>query len=675
MQNSHLYILRRNFYLSRICILFTLSFLFHTNLWSQADSSFYYTNKLLRESPTSKDSLKTCIRFMKYWQNNANYKNVAIYAEMGLKLAHSLRDSTSFYVADAYIGLGIACMRTMKSDQALSNFIKAEKLLIKDPYRLTFIQLQRGLIFYFNQDYTHALEIFRSVEKKAIELKKTYIEALALMDIGNIFFERFKADSALKYYDKSLHTPKAEELSDSTLYMSLYMNIGNVYSSIMKHEKAKPYLLEAYRLIKKYNRKSSLPIITYNLSSIEFYLKENANASEHLKQSIQYANLINDKRNLLFAYKFKLRLDSAMGLKDSFYKDFVLYNNLNDTLRSSELFGKMAEMQTKYDVDKKDNEIILLNKDKDLQDEKLKKQRIITTLVLIGLLIFTLLSIVLYRNYRAKNHANRLLEIQKVDIENKRQLLAIKNEKIEDSIMYAKRIQEAILPADLFLTDEVKDYFVYYLPKDVVSGDFYWRYLLGNDLFFAVADCTGHGVPGAMMSMLGYDLLEHAVKDKKLKEPADILTFMNTQIIEKLYKSNPDGAKDGMDITLCKLDLISKKLTYSGAKNDLYLVSYTEVEILSVDKHSIGYQNHVTYTQANHVLSSATSVYLFTDGYCDQKGGPENKKYMKPKFKKLLQEIHNLSCAEQKEKIQATFLAWKGEHAQRDDILVVGFRV
>ena len=190
-----------------------------------------------------------------------------------------------------------------------------------------------------------------------------------------------------------------------------------------------------------------------------------------------------------------------------------------------------------------------------------------------------------------------------------------------------------------------------------------------------MADCTGHGVPGAMMSMLGYDLLEHAVKDKGLKEPGEILSFMNSELIEKLYKSNPDGAKDGMDITLCRLNLNSKELSYSGAKNDLYVVSASGIEILSVDKHSIGYHNNAIYTQATHKLGSAVCVYLFTDGYCDQKGGFENKKYMKPRFKRLLQEIHALPCEEQKMKIEEAFLSWKSEHVQRDDILIVGLRV
>ena len=177
------------------------------------------------------------------------------------------------------------------------------------------------------------------------------------------------------------------------------------------------------------------------------------------------------------------------------------------------------------------------------------------------------------------------------------------------------------------------------------------------------------------MSMLGYDLLEHAVKDKGLQEPAEILSFMNTQLIEKLYKSNPDGAKDGMDISFCKLNLLTKELTYSGAKNDLYVVSDTAIETLTVDKNSIGYQDKVVYTQAVYQLNTNTHVYLFTDGYCDQKGGTENRKFMKPNFKKLLQEIHTLPCAVQKEKLHEHFMTWKGEQGQKDDILIVGFSI
>jgi len=216
---------------------------------------------------------------------------------------------------------------------------------------------------------------------------------------------------------------------------------------------------------------------------------------------------------------------------------------------------------------------------------------------------------------------------------------------------------------------------VLYLPKDIVSGDFYWRHQEGRELFFAAVDCTGHGVPGAMMSMLGYDLLEYAVKDKGLREPEEILHLLNRQIIEKLNGGNSDTSTDGMDLTLCRLNLDTLQLVYAGAKNDLFVISDNELQVLRVTKCAIGYSLQTVYTQATRSLKKNDEIFLLTDGYSDQKGGPQKKKFMLRKLKTLLMELSSLTCKDQQQKLLAEFEQWKGSAPQKDDILFVGFRI
>ncbi len=263
---------------------------------------------------------------------------------------------------------------------------------------------------------------------------------------------------------------------------------------------------------------------------------------------------------------------------------------------------------------------------------------------------------------------NNTIERQKKEVEDK-------NKNINDSINYARRIQEAILPARLFEPEEVKDHFIYFSPKDIVSGDFYWRFKDGDDLFIAVVDCTGHGVPGAMMSMLGYDLLEYAVKDKGLREPAFIIQAMNEQLMQKLIKGNNGGSTDGMDMTLCKLNPKTGTLTYAGAKNELCIANNTGMHRCTVDKRSVGYESGFAFTQKTVALQSDEMVFLYTDGYADQKGGPDNGKYLGARFRTLLQGISGLTCAEQKQSLQNEFSDWKKDFEQRDDVLVVGFKL
>jgi serine phosphatase RsbU (regulator of sigma subunit) len=175
--------------------------------------------------------------------------------------------------------------------------------------------------------------------------------------------------------------------------------------------------------------------------------------------------------------------------------------------------------------------------------------------------------------------------------------------------------------------------------------------------------------------MLGYDLLEYAVKDKGLREPSEILNLMNSQIIEKLNTDHAETATDGMDLTLCRFNLDTRELVYAGAKNDLFLFSDNELTTLRVTKCSIGYSAQMEYTQSSRVLKNNDQVFLLTDGYSDQKGGPEQKKFMIRKLKNLLEEVSSLPCLEQESILLSTFEGWKGTYPQKDDVLFVGFRV
>jgi len=373
-------------------------------------------------------------------------------------------------------------------------------------------------------------------------------------------------------------------------------------------------------------------------------------------------------------YARKAKLDSALGLMDSAFVARKAFMDLNDSINNSKLFQRIGEMQTRFDVDKKNQEIKLLNKDKVLADEKMQKQTLVARIVTGALIVFSLLLVLLLRIVLAKRRANNILIKQKAELDEKRKQLALKNEKIGESIRYARKIQEAVLPPALFLPQEVKENFTLSSAKDTLSGDFYWRYRSEEDLFIAIVDCTGHGVPGAMMSMLGYDMLEYAVKEKGTREPQKILEEMNAYIIEKLFKNNTEGAKDGMDLTLCRLNLKTREILFSGAKNNLMVVSSGKFKEYEVDKYSIGYRKGMNYHQDRIILSSNDMVYLSTDGFPDQKGGPDGKKFGSSRFKALLTEVAGLSATLQCQRLEQELKAWKGGNGQRDDILVTGFR-
>lgn len=268
--------------------------------------------------------------------------------------------------------------------------------------------------------------------------------------------------------------------------------------------------------------------------------------------------------------------------------------------------------------------------------------------------------------------SNLLLEQQKTIIE-------VKNKDITDSIKYAKQIQEAILPSDDHLRSHVSDAFILFKPKDIVSGDFYWYSVKGDSLLIAAADCTGHGVPGALMSMLGSSFLNEIVNEKEIFKPSDILSEIRSRIVKILQQKNSaSNSKDGMDIALINLNLKTKELQYAGAFNPLWIARGEEMLEVKADKFPIGnYIGEAGAVFTNHTLPviEGDVIYLFSDGYADQFGGPKGKKFKYKQLKEKVLQIKNESMPVQKKILDTSIGEWAGMLEQVDDILMIGIRV
>lgn len=252
-----------------------------------------------------------------------------------------------------------------------------------------------------------------------------------------------------------------------------------------------------------------------------------------------------------------------------------------------------------------------------------------------------------------------------------------KNKEITDSIAYGKRIQNAILPNKDLVRKYFPDSFVLYKPKDIVAGDFYWMEQVGEHILFAVADCTGHGVPGAMVSVVCNGALNRAVREFKLTSPGKVLDKVTDLVIEA-FRHSDDTFRDGMDIALCSWDLATGEILYSGANNPVYVVKTKEKKIIAYppSKQPIGaYDKRKPFEDAKLDLEKNDMLYLFTDGMADQFGGPKGKKFKYKKFKELLVSISNRSSKEKKDDVEAIFESWRGDMEQVDDICIVGICV
>ncbi|MBI3520493.1 MAG: SpoIIE family protein phosphatase [Bacteroidetes bacterium] len=268
---------------------------------------------------------------------------------------------------------------------------------------------------------------------------------------------------------------------------------------------------------------------------------------------------------------------------------------------------------------------------------------------------------------------------QKEEIELKTKELEILFKQVTDSIHYAKRIQEAILPPNNLVKQILPESFVLYKPKDIVSGDFYWIDKKNEWCYFAAVDCTGHGVPGAFMSIVGYNILKDILKNTESTEPAVIMDKMNDGVAHTLHTNTTSGqqTKDGMDMTLCAINYDTLELQFSGAFNPLYIIRNNELIQYKADKFPVGMFIGEKQAFTNHriQLQKGDSIYIFSDGYADQFGGPKGKKFMAGNFRQLLMDVSKLPIERQKSMLNQTIEEWRGNLEQVDDILIIGVQV
>ncbi|MCR5456246.1 MAG: SpoIIE family protein phosphatase [Bacteroidales bacterium] len=305
---------------------------------------------------------------------------------------------------------------------------------------------------------------------------------------------------------------------------------------------------------------------------------------------------------------------------------------------------------------------------------------LIAVFIIIGVVVLGLLA-VLYLAFRKIKRINSRLEAQKDEIECQKNLILVKNEQITDSINYARKIQDSILVPEAKIKRWLPDMFIYYKPKDIVSGDFYWFSRFESKYVITAIDCTGHGVPGAFLSMIGNTLLHEIVNIKHVFKPDQILAMLHTGITLALNQNSEDyGSEGGMDMSLCTVDTKLNRFQFAGAKNSIYVVQGDKLKILKANYYSVGGKSlrpdmKVSFTCYDFMYDENTSIYMFSDGYLDQFGGESNEKFNAQRFKELILANRSLPMEEQKAVVTKTMEQWIGDRQQIDDFLVMGVKL
>ena len=300
--------------------------------------------------------------------------------------------------------------------------------------------------------------------------------------------------------------------------------------------------------------------------------------------------------------------------------------------------------------------------------------------IIIGVLVLSLVAVLMFMLRKIKR-INTELQLQKNEIEQQKNLIEQKNCEITDSINYARKIQDSILLPETKLKKWLPQMFIYFKPKDIVSGDFYWFSKYENKYVITAIDCTGHGVPGAFLSMVGNTLLHEIVNIKHVFKPDVILTMLHTGIRLALNQSSEDSEnEDGMDMSLCTVDAKLHRFQFAGAKNNLYVVQGDKLKILKANYYSIGGRQirpdlQVEFTCYDFMYDDNTSIYMFSDGYLDQFVGEDNEKLNTQRFREMILNNRNLPMEQQKAVLAETMDKWKGDRQQIDDFLVLGVKL
>jgi serine phosphatase RsbU (regulator of sigma subunit)/Tfp pilus assembly protein PilF len=566
-----------------------------------------------------------------------------------------------------------------------------------------------GTLYTMQEDNAKALDYFLKSLKMNEGLGFKEQISTNLGNIGLVYFAKKDYSTALNYYQRALKMN--EEIGNPQEILINLSNIGSVYQEQGDNERALATQLKVIKIAEKLQLKNVIAATLGNIGANYFKEKKYGPAEDYFKRALALNLEIGllkqvTELNRMLHNLYVTTNDHKAALIH--YKNYILYR---DSLLNKENSKKQVELEMQYSFDKKEALAGAEQAKKDaLNKEELKKQRMQRNGFIIGFALMIALAAVIYRNFRTKSKANAIISKQKEEVElqreiaeNQKLLVEEKNKEILDSITYAKRLQLAILPPEKFVKDLLPNSFILYKPKDIVAGDFYWMHIVESSEFgvqsaepiselrtknselilIAAADCTGHGVPGAIVSVVCSNALNRAVKEFGLNEPGKILDKVRELVVETFERSESE-VKDGMDIALCSLqkNRSGYTLQYAGANNPLWLIRKNttdgKFELIETraDKQPIGkYPNSKPFNANTIELQKGDTIYIFTDGYSDQFGGDTGKKLKTANSKKLLLSIQEKSMEEQFKLVDDFFETWKGKNEQVDDVCMIGIRV
>ncbi len=576
-------------------------------------------------------------------------------------------EKTRYPKGIAYANLNIAAANfyQSKNDIALKHLSESFHWFEENKREKGYVRalLLKGNIFESFGDYEKTLQLWLEAYKASIEINDKESEGESCSQLGLIYSRLCNFTKSLEYFNKGLTI--REELRDENGAASSLNRIGMVLRQMKKYDESLEYYFRSLEIRKKNEQLAAIPWTLLGIASTCEEMENYPEALEYYEQGLTGG----DKRCSLQCMLGSGRVYSRLGDENHAEERLKQSLKMGEELKSLALIADThAALSAHYELYKKPDKALVSFKQYLKARESLQSNEVQNKIS----------NIEVAHAVEKSEQEKEIYRLRHVELKAAYDIIEEKNKDITDSINYASRIQRAMLPKPDEIKDLPENSFILYLPRDIVSGDFYWFTEIKEKLIYVAGDCTGHGVPGSLMSMLGISFLEEIVNNREITESGRILDELRKEVQRALHqKGEREEAKDGMDIALCIIYRTKNMIQYSGAYNDLYLIHNGELKDYEADRMPIGIYDLADKSFTSHEIPyhPGDLIYMFSDGYADQFGGPHSKKFKYTNLKALLLEIHQLPLQEQRNRLESEFLTWKGDRAQTDDVLIVGLRL
>lgn len=649
--------------------------------YTDIDSAIYFGTKAIELAEKINDIKRLSLAHRRigiaYINSNNIEKNI-FHQQQSYNLAKRINFKKG--MANALNNLGVAYNNASNFNIAIDYYLRSLKIResLFDTANLGSSYFNVGLVYESLNNYSKAKEYYLKALKYGELANNKDAISYAYNGLAAVYCENKLFDSALVFYTKALDINL--KIKNTLFIIQSYNHLGFFYEKTKDYKKSNMYSFEAIKLLKEFDAPRDLANTYLRLTNNYFNLNKLDSANYFGKKAYETSYKENDMSNL----EPTTYMLANIYAKKNNYTEAYKYLNMNkiysDSLKSQDKLKDIMQKQMQFEYEKKSlaDSIQFAEKEKvtnallEADQAKLDQAKTVRYTLIFGILLVLGFLGFVFTRFKISKQQNKIISKQHHEVTEQKQIIEEKQKEIIDSINYAKRLQGAILSSEVVINKHL-NHFIYYKPKDIIAGDFYYFEDYNNHLFIAACDCTGHGVPGAMVSVVCSNALTKAIKEFKLTDPALIFDKTRELVIEN-FKGSSQEIKDGMDASMIVFNKKTKQIMWCGANNPLWYIEDGELKEITPNKQPIAFYDYAKpYTSVEIITKPKTSYYLITDGYADQFGGPKGKKFKYKELKTLILTNVNEVMSKQKNALSSSFDVWKGDLEQVDDVTIFGF--